>query len=177
MSEENPKIPKNKDEMWEDDPHYRGFAAMLDELNAETERGVALVVTSYLDTLLGDALAAFLVDNESAAVLLSGFNAPLGTLSTKIAACHALGIITDAEMRECNIARRIRNEFAHQIEVTFETDRVRDLCANLTVHKNLEGGITSRQRFVRASMSLLTGLINRPHYVGEKRLKYQNWKL
>ena len=170
------KIPKNKDEMWEEDPHYRGFAALLDELNAETERGVALVVTSYLDTLLGDALAVFMVDNESARALLSGFNAPLGTLSTKIAGCHALGIITDAEMRESNLLRRIRNEFAHQIEVTFESARVRDLCANLTIHKKLEQGATSRQRFVRGAIALLTGLINRPHYVGERRLKYEDWK-
>ena len=162
--------------MWEDDPHHRGFAAMLDELNAETERGVALVVTSYLDTLLGDALAAFLINNESAHALLTSFNAPFGTLSTKIAGCHALGIVTDAEMRECHILRRIRNEFAHQIEVTFNTDKVRDLCANLTLPRALEATMTSRHRFVRAAISLLTSLINRSYYVGEKRLKYGNWK-
>jgi mannitol operon repressor len=32
-----------RDEVWETDPHYRGFMATLTELNKETDRGVALV--------------------------------------------------------------------------------------------------------------------------------------
>jgi hypothetical protein len=55
-----------RDEIWEKDPHYRGFMATLIELNKETDRGVALVTTSFLDKLMGDAIAAFLIDNSSA---------------------------------------------------------------------------------------------------------------
>ena len=154
-----------KDDVWEHDPHFRGFAAMLKELNAETERGVTLVVTSFLDRLLEDALAAFLMKNDSARNLLSGFNAPFGTLNTKIAGCHALGIITDAEMRQCSILRKVRNEFAHQIEVTFENGRVKDLCENLSVPENARKVKTARDKFIKASMLLLIALINRPHKI------------
>ena len=104
-----------RDEIWEKDPHYRGFKATLIELNKETDRGVALVTTSFLDKLMGDAIAAFLIDNSSAEKLLAGFNAPLGSFSTKIAACHALGLITDEEAKQSDILRKVRNEFAHKI--------------------------------------------------------------
>lgn len=67
---------KFRDEIWETDPHYRGFMATLTELNNETDRGVALANTSFLDMLMGDAIAAFLIHNSSAEKLLAGFNAP-----------------------------------------------------------------------------------------------------
>jgi mannitol operon repressor len=95
-----------RDEVWDKDPHYRGLFDTLKELTEETDRGVALVTTSFLDRLLGDTLAAFLIENASAKVLLSGFNAPLGTLNTKIAACHALGLITDEEFGQCSISEK-----------------------------------------------------------------------
>jgi mannitol operon repressor len=167
---------EGKDEMWEKDPHFRGFSAMLKELNAETDRGAALVVTSFLDRLLGDALTAFLIENESTRALLVGFNAPLGTLSTKIAACHALGIITEGEMRQSNILRKVRNEFAHQIEVTFENGRVKDLCGNFSVPEK-DQAANARGKFIKASMLLLIALINRPHNVAQKRLTCSDWGL
>jgi len=55
-----------RDEIWETDRHYRGFMKTLIQLNKETDRGVALVTTSFLDMLLGDAIAAFLIDNSRA---------------------------------------------------------------------------------------------------------------
>ena len=107
--------------------------ATLTELNKETDRVAALVTTSFLDVLMGEAIAAFLIDNKSAEKLLAGFNAPLGSLSTRIAACHALGLITDEEAKQSDILRKVRNEFAHKIEVTFENGAVKDLCNNLSV--------------------------------------------
>jgi mannitol operon repressor len=92
-----------RDAIWETDPHYKGFYAALLELNTETDRGIALVLTSFLDKMLGDTLRAFLVDNDGSKVLLSGFNTPLGTFSSCIAACHALGLISDAEAAKINI--------------------------------------------------------------------------
>ena len=83
--------------------------------------------------LICDAIAAFLIDNKSVEKLLAGFNAPLGSLSTRIAACHALGLITDEEAKQSDILRKVRNEFAHKIEVTFENGAVKDLCNNLSV--------------------------------------------
>ncbi|MCA1530884.1 hypothetical protein [Bradyrhizobium yuanmingense] len=145
---------KFRDEIWETDPHYRGFMATLTELN-ETDRGVALVATSFLDTLMGDTIAAFLVENSSAEKLLAGFNAPLGSLSTRIAACRALGLITDEEAKQSESFRKVRNEFAHRIEVTFENGKVKDLCNNLSVPESVKDA-NARAKFAKASMLLLS---------------------
>ncbi|UGX95781.1 transcriptional regulator [Bradyrhizobium barranii subsp. barranii] len=165
---------KLRDEIWKTDPHYRGFMATLTELNKETDRGVALVTTSFLDMLMRDAIAAFLIDNSSAAKLLAGFNAPLGSLSTRIAACHALGLITDEEAKQSDILRKVRNEFAHKIEVTFENGAVKDLCNNLSVPES-DKDAKARAKFAKASMLLLIRLINRPAEVSQMRLKCVEW--
>jgi mannitol operon repressor len=121
---------------------------------------VALVTSSFLDKLMGDAIAAFLIDNSSAEKLLAGLNAPLGSFGTRIAACHALGLITDEEAKQSDILRKVRNEFAHKIEVTFENGAVKDLCNNLSVpEKDKEA--KARAKFAKASMPLLIHMINR----------------
>jgi mannitol operon repressor len=121
------KRPLDRDTIWEMDPEYRGFAEMLAEANTETDRGIVLVITAFVDDLLGRVLAAFLIKNESAEMLLSGFNAPLGTFATKTAACHAMGLITDEDSRQCNLLRRIRNEFTHKVKTSFQDDKIKDL--------------------------------------------------
>jgi hypothetical protein len=175
MSGQLEKYAIARDEIWEKDPHYRAFYATLLQLGSETDRGVALVVTSFIDKLLGDALAAFLIENRSAKSLLTGFNAPLGTLSTKIAAAHAFGLIADDEMRECHILRRVRNEFAHEIEVTFAKGSVRDLCDNLALPE-ADKGSDSKGRYIKASLLLLMHLVTRPAEVAQKRLKFVEWR-
>jgi mannitol operon repressor len=163
-----------RDEVWDKDPHYRGLFDTLKELTEETDRGVALVTTSFLDRLLGDTLAAFLIENASAKVLLSGFNAPLGTLNTKIAACHALGLITDEEFGQCSIFRKVRNEFAHEIQVSFKSGKVKDLCDNLVISSE-RADDDARAKFARSSMSLLVALVNRPREVADERLECGEW--
>jgi mannitol operon repressor len=178
MDEEAPlKWPEDRDKFWETDPEYRDFAAMLEELNAETDRGVVLVATAFVDDLLGRLLAAFLLENESSEILLNGFNAPLGTLATKIAGCHAMGLITDGERLECHLLRRVRNEFAHQVKASFADNKIRDLCSNLTISEAVKESTKSpRQQFARAAITLMVGLLNRPHYVRQRPLKYGQWE-
>jgi len=127
-----------------------------------------------LDMLLGDTITAFLVDNGSAEKLLSGFNAPLGSLSTRIAACHALGLITDEEAKRSDILRKVRNEFAHKVEVTFENRAVKDLCNNLSVPEK-DKQAKARAKFAKASMLLLIRMPNRPSEVSLMRLKCGDW--
>jgi mannitol operon repressor len=164
-----------RDKVWEEDAHYRGFLASLKELNEETDRGTALVATSFLDTLLGDTIAAFLITNDSAKALLSGFNAPFGTLAARIASCHALGLITDAEAKQCDILRRVRNEFAHEIEVSFKTGKVRDICNNLMVPER-DRDADPRRKFMTVLILLLIALLDRPHEAAKKRLSLGEWK-
>jgi hypothetical protein len=164
-----------RDEIWKKDPHYKGFLVALEELNKETDRGVALVATSYLDRLLKDSLAAFLIENASANALLSGFNAPFGSLSTRIAGCLAMGLITEREAEQFHALRKVRNRFAHEVEMNFNTESLKALCNNLLVPERDKHG-DARRRFISASMIALVGLLNRPHEVAKRRLTLGEWK-
>ena len=120
---------------------------------------------------------AFLIPNDSKAALTNGFNAPLGTFSARIAACHAMGLISEAEFKNCELIRKIRNEFAHKIKMSFNDNRVRSLCSSLTLSakSNSATDVDTRGQFTTAAVALILKLTNRAHYVGQKALKYQEW--
>jgi mannitol operon repressor len=115
----------------ESHPHLKEFAAFLPELNKETDRGMALIATSFIDELLKRVLLAFFLEGETSASLVEGFNAPLGTFSTRIAAAAALALISETECSEANYLRKIRNLFAHNVHVSFSDKHVIDMCRNL----------------------------------------------
>ena len=92
----------------------------------------------------------------------------------RIAACHALGLITDEEAKQSDILRKVRNEFAHKIDVTFENGAVKDLCNNLSVpEKDKEA--KARAKFAKASMLLLIRMLKRPSEVSQMKLKCGDW--
>lgn len=159
-------------------PHLKDFVEFLGEFNKETARGAALAAAAFLDDLLRDIINAFLLSNDSCRKLTEGFNAPLGTLSARIAACHAMGLISDQEARECELIRKVRNEFAHKVKISFDDERVRGLCSSLSMNAKPYPGmdVDTRGQFTTAAVALILNLTNRPRYVGQQALKYQNWK-
>lgn len=159
-------------------PHLKEFAAFLDDFNKETERGAALAATAFLDDTLNKVVTAFLIESDASKALLNGFNAPLGTLAARTAAAHAMGLISDTEKDECNLIRRIRNEFAHRVRMTFDNASVKAMCAKLMMSVKPYGTVTvsTRGQFTTAAVALILNLANRPHYVSEHRLKYREWK-
>jgi mannitol operon repressor len=156
-------------------PHLKDFSEFLDEFNKETERGAALAAAAFLDDLLGRIIFNFLIPNDSGHALLDGFNAPFGTLSSRMAACHAMGLISEAEYRESEVVRKVRNEFAHKVKMSFVNDRVRSLCA--TMKFSVPGEKSPRGQFTSAAIMLVMNLTNRPHYVSQRSLKYGEWKI
>lgn len=160
-------------------PHLIGFSDFLDDFNKETERGAALAAAAMLDDQLGKVIEAFLIPNKGSHALLSGFNAPLGSFSARIAAAFGLGLISEAEYRECELIRKVRNEFAHQIKVSFATEKVVSLCAQLQMGVKPYAGVevSTRGQFTTAVVSVILNLTNRPHYVGQKRLQAVEWKI
>jgi DNA-binding MltR family transcriptional regulator len=167
----------NKDQFRSTYPHLAEFNAFLEELNKESDRGAALISTAMLDDLLEKIILAFLLDNRDAKKLLAGFNAPLGTFSSRILAAYALGLISDEEYDECNWLRLVRNEFAHNVHQKFTDQKVADLCSNLRFaaknvpdHPNLP-----RAHFLTSATALILHLTTRPHYVSQKRLTFAKW--
>lgn len=155
--------------------HLRPFTEFLAEFNKETERGAALTAAAFLDDLLQTVLEALLIKNKSGKSLVYGFNAPLGTLSSRIVACHAMGLISDEEFQKCDIIRKIRNEFAHKMKMSFGMDPVRGMCTSM--HYSVPGETSPRGQFTSSAVMMLMRLTNRAHYVQQKQLQHIDWKI
>ncbi len=138
-----------------------------------------LIVCSYLDELLLRILLAFLIERDGTKRLVEGFNAPLGTLSTRSAAAYALGLISDQEFKECEKLRRIRNRFAHDVHASFDAQDIRDLAHTLTLAAQDYSDVVvdARGRYTTAAVALIMNLTNRPAYVSKKRRLPEDWPI
>ena len=109
--------------------------------------------------------------------MVEGGSAPLGTLSARINAAYVLGLVSAAEYDDLCTIRRIRNEFAHKLHASFTDKSTVDRCSNLK-HKAHDYGdviVSPRGEFSTAIVGVILNLVNRPHYVGQKRVRYEEW--
>lgn len=169
------RIPN--EEILEKNPHLAEFLPFLDTHNAESPRGAVLVACSFLDEQLRAIIDAFLVSSSDKAMLLDGFNAPLGTFSARIKAAHCLGLLTDIERDDLETLRKIRNEFAHSHRVNFDSQRVVDLCKNIhhAAKPYADVKVNAFGQFSSGAVALVLDLVNRPHYVAGARLQQREW--
>ncbi|HTU64323.1 MAG TPA: MltR family transcriptional regulator [Steroidobacteraceae bacterium] len=154
----------------------KDLSAFLREFQAETDRGLPLVAAAVVDEKLEKALAGFFRETGAAKRLLDD-NGPLATFSARIDACHALGLITDHEFHECNLIRKVRNEFAHKTHgLTFKTKIVHELCMSLKSGP-LPGAdkTDARMRFVNACVMMVTALYYRGEWVARERREEKDW--
>ena len=158
-------------------PHLAEFSAFLPELNKESDRGLVMIAMSFVDELMRRTLLAFLLEGDTSSSLVEGFNAPLGSLATRCAAAFALGLISERELKEADTLRKIRNQFAHHVHVSFENQSIGNLCKNLTMAAEEYGSVTvgARGRFTTAAVALILHLTNRPHYVSRQRRQFSEW--
>lgn len=167
----------NADALATTHPHLKQFGAFLDEMNQESPRGAALTAAAMLDNLLKEIIEAFLVPGDAADALLDGFNAPLGTQSAREKAALAMGLLTEKEAKEAELIRKVRNEFAHSVHVTFETPKVVALCRKLQMDAKPYGDMVwdARGALTSSAVGLILNLTNRPAYVRQKALKPGEW--
>jgi hypothetical protein len=160
------------------EPEIEELGRFLSEFNKESDRGAVLIAGTMLDDRLKEILKSFLADFKSSVDLLEGFNAPLGTFSSRIAACFSLGLIQKNEFEELNIIRKIRNEFAHTWnDTSFEKGTIKDLCSKLPWLGPIEfeANSTLRQRFNAAVAILLTDFLWRARLVLKERRQERIW--
>jgi mannitol operon repressor len=158
-------------------PHVIGFLKYLNELNRESPRGAVLISCAVIDDQLCRTIRSFLLDYPESGTLLEGFNAPLGTFSSRIVAAYALGLVSEVEFRECNLLRKVRNAFAHGVHVSFEDAKIVGICDALKMAAPATEvhNIDARGKFTTSAVSLILGLTNRPYYVATKRLQHGQW--
>jgi len=102
-------------------------------LRDHDERGLVLSLSSFAEEALGRLIEAFMLPVQASKDLLIGFNAPLGTFSSRIKASYAMGLINEEQFRDLEYLRKIRNEFAHAWEhVSLDQDKLNSLARNMS---------------------------------------------
>lgn len=102
-------------------------------IRAESTRAKVVLAACYLDELLHQLLALVLIPSGKAKdPLLDGPQAPLGTYSAKIELVYRLNLVPDATRKSLHLIRKIRNEFAHNLDgCSFDSPAIRDWNAEL----------------------------------------------
>lgn len=96
------------------------------------ERGLVLSLAAFSEDSLGKMLSRFLLDNKVSRELIEGFNAPLGTFSSRIKACFSLGLIDERQYKDLEILRKVRNKFSHSWEsISLNDDVISAQISNL----------------------------------------------
>jgi len=102
-------------------------------IRTESTRAKVVLAACYLDELLHQLLALVLKPCEKQKdPLLDGAQAPLGTFSAKIEMAFRMGLIPTETWKSLHLVRKIRNEFAHNLDSSdFSVSNIRDWNAEL----------------------------------------------
>ena len=140
-----------------DDETAAQFAEAMEfreTLNAETDRGCALMAASYLDDQLEHLLRSVLVDDAQALYELLRPSGPLGSFSARVEMCYALGRLPPFARRDLNLIRKIRNDFGHVAKpIGFGDSPIADRCREMH-HTARESEAPARGHFTNAVMGL-----------------------
>lgn len=119
----------------EHEDHFKNLNDLNRLLSELDDRGLVLAVASFAEEALGELLKAFMVPSEATNLLLDGFNAPLGTFSSRIKASYSMGLIGKNQYSNLETLRKIRNEFAHTWKnVNFQEPRIYSLVDSMKFH-------------------------------------------
>jgi DNA-binding MltR family transcriptional regulator len=144
-------------------PGTKGRAKRLfeirSELEKESDRGCALVAAAYLENQITELLEGFFIQqSKKASGSLFDFNGPVGTFSSKIKMCLALGLIPKEISNALDLVRKIRNEFAHLHEpLRFDTESMARRVVSLLPEISVENTI-AREAFISKIQSMAATL-------------------
>lgn len=116
------------------------FMSFIDEFIGESDRAAVILGVAKIDLLLYQIFQKYLVSIPSGKDDFLDSDGPLGTFSAKINLAYRLGLIDNSTTRALHLIRKIRNDFAHEVEGCSlnsgsHRDRIRELIAPI---KNLE---------------------------------------
>lgn len=159
--------------------HAEDLAKFVEELKRESDRGLPLVGAALIDEKLLETLQSFFVEGKSSKKLLTEGNAALGTFSSRVEACYALGLIDEFEYQEISLIRKVRNEFAHAKHgLSFQTEKIKGFCSSLKSDLPEGSGYPvndPRFRFTNAIVCVVLRFYYRPAWVEKERRELKSW--
>ncbi len=142
-------ISLNKNEAEDSDHSLSDLNRFLSLIGTQDDRAVVLSLATFIEDTLGRLLIAYFRNCKATKDLIVGFNAPLGTLGSRIKAAYSFGLVTQEQYKDMDLLRKIRNEFAHDWEgVTLERNDIKDMAGELSRYtldgKVIDGGVRER---------------------------------
>lgn len=142
-------------------------------LDNETDRGSALMAAAFLDGLLKDLLECFLVDDQKSFKELFSGNGGLSTFSSRIELSYLLALIPVNVKRDLHLIRKIRNEFAHSMDIIdFNHPPIAARCRELN-YNTFQDQLPPRKMFNRVAFGI-AGIINGAIMTIERRTEKQD---
>ncbi len=140
-----------------------GYRAIIEEIEAQTDRGAAIIGAALVDDVLARAiLGKFIPLSSSKKKALFGGSGPLGTYEAKIDLAYALGLLTDVMAADLKLIGTIRNKFAHRpTAIEFSGKDIADLCSNLKtsqIDKDEDWVRDPRNQYIAACTTLVAVL-------------------
>ncbi|WP_312479441.1 MltR family transcriptional regulator [Stutzerimonas nitrititolerans] len=166
-------IPEAPNSSEIEDEVFGGINLLTKSLRELDDRGLVLSLAAFAEEALGELLKAFLMPSDATAQLIEGFNAPLGTFSSRIKAAYAIGLITKEQFLDLERLRKIRNEFAHSWKpVDISKPKVAALIDSMTYSRIDDHYPESLSEKIRSSMScLLVEVRSSTHQILKKGMK------
>ncbi len=128
------------------------------ELTRESDRGMALLSASYLDSRLQNAIRHRLCPGKKQLDKLLGVHGAAGTFSARIDLAMLIGIIGTKPAKALHIIRGVRNEFAHHpAPMDFETPVIASKCGPFSQFVERDSP-SPRHIFVTVSLMCLSSI-------------------
>lgn len=141
-------------------PHHEplvdGLNSMLESLYEHDDRSMVLNMAAFAEDTLELLLLAYLREEKQAKEFVNGFNAPLGTFSSRIKAAFVLGLIRKDDYDTLEALRKIRNKFAHDWEgVSLDRGDIASLIDQLSRSRIEDSGLPDSEAYEASSRERL----------------------
>ncbi len=101
---------------------------IYEDFQQENSRAAIIISAAFLDTLLRDLLASFMVDDRETVDKLLGndnnLNAPLMNFASRVRCAYCIGLISIIQSDDLKVIGQIRNYFAHTLKVSSFDDNI-----------------------------------------------------
>jgi len=143
-------------------PDLTRMQQFVDELAGESDRGCALLASSWLENATKDLIRCGLFADSNGKELKEVFSGsgPFSSFFSCINVCYLSGRISKSERRALHFIRDIRNDFAHndKLDLTFDEDAISNRCAelrNLPIFPDTTFSSDNKMFFCQASAKLI----------------------
>jgi len=149
------------------EPYVDEYNSLFESLHEHNDRSLVLTIAAFAEDTLELLFLSYLREPKEAKELVNGFNAPLGTFSSRIKAAFVIGLIRKDGYQTLEILRKIRNKFAHNWKgVSLDREDIATLINQLSRPQWEEFGVaeaetcgaSDRERLIEKVSDILIGL-------------------